>query len=72
LRCSILAFFIAFAIKVPLFRCTWLPDAHVKAPTAGSIMLASVMLKIGTYGLVRCIPLFPMRRASRRPGLFPR
>jgi NADH-quinone oxidoreductase subunit M len=56
-----LAFFIAFAIKVPLFPLhTWLPDAHVEAPTAGSIMLASVMLKMGTYGLVRyCVPLFP-------------
>ncbi len=56
-----LAFFIAFAIKVPLFPLhTWLPDAHVEAPTAGSIMLASVMLKMGTYGLVRfCLPMFP-------------
>ena len=56
-----LAFFVAFAIKVPLFPLhTWLPDAHVEAPTAGSIMLASVMLKMGTYGLVRyCLPLFP-------------
>ena len=56
-----LAFFIAFAIKVPLFPLhTWLPDAHVEAPTAGSLMLASVMLKMGTYGLVRfCLPLFP-------------
>src|SRR6185503_14735970 len=49
-----LAFFAAFAIKVPLFPLhTWLPDAHVEAPTAGSLMLASVMLKMGTYGLVR-------------------
>jgi NADH-quinone oxidoreductase subunit M len=56
-----LAFFIAFAIKVPLFPFhTWLPDAHVEAPTAGSVMLASVMLKMGTYGLVRfCLLLFP-------------
>ncbi len=56
-----LAFFLAFAIKVPLFPLhTWLPDAHVEAPTAGSVMLASVMLKMGTYGLVRfCLPLFP-------------
>ena len=61
-----LGFFIAFAIKVPLFPLhTWLPDAHVEAPTAGSIMLASVMLKMGTYGLVRyCLPLFP--NAARR------
>lgn len=56
-----LAFFGAFAIKVPLFPLhTWLPDAHVEAPTAGSVMLASVMLKMGTYGLVRfCLTLFP-------------
>ena len=56
-----LAFFFAFAIKVPLFPLhTWLPDAHVEAPTAGSVMLASVMLKMGTYGLVRfCLPMFP-------------
>ena len=55
-----LAFFVAFAIKVPLFPLhTWLPDAHVEAPTAGSVMLASVMLKMGTYGIVRfCLPLF--------------
>jgi len=56
-----LAFFVAFAIKVPLFPLhTWLPDAHVQAPTAGSVMLASVMLKMGCYGLVRfCLPMFP-------------
>jgi NADH-quinone oxidoreductase subunit M len=56
-----LAFFIAFAIKVPLFPFhTWLPDAHVEAPTAGSILLAGVMLKMGTYGLVRfSLPFFP-------------
>jgi NADH-quinone oxidoreductase subunit M len=56
-----LGFFIAFAIKVPIFPLhTWLPDAHVEAPTAGSVMLASVMLKMGTYGLLRfCVPLFP-------------
>ncbi len=60
-----LAFFLAFAIKVPLFPLhTWLPDAHVEAPTAGSVMLASVMLKMGCYGLLRfCLPLFP--QASR-------
>ncbi len=56
-----LGFFIAFAIKVPLFPLhTWLPDAHGEAPTAGSVMLASVMLKMGCYGLLRfCVPLFP-------------
>jgi NADH-quinone oxidoreductase subunit M len=56
-----LAFFVAFAIKVPLFPLhTWLPDAHVEAPTAGSVMLAGVLLKMGTYGMMRfCLPLFP-------------
>jgi NADH-quinone oxidoreductase subunit M len=56
-----LAFFTAFAIKVPLFPLhTWLPDAHVEAPTAGSVMLAGVLLKMGTYGMIRfCLPLFP-------------
>jgi NADH-quinone oxidoreductase subunit M len=56
-----LAFFVAFAIKVPLFPLhTWLPDAHVEAPVAGSVMLASVMLKMGTYGILHfCLPLFP-------------
>jgi len=56
-----LAFFIAFAIKVPMFPFhTWLPDAHVEAPTAGSVILAGVLLKMGTYGLVRfSLPMFP-------------
>ena len=56
-----LAFFLGFAIKVPLFPFhTWLPDAHVEAPTAGSVILAGVLLKMGTYGFVRfSLPLFP-------------
>ncbi len=64
-----LAFFIAFAIKVPLFPLhTWLPDAHVEAPTAGSVMLASVMLKMGTYGLLRfCVGLFPSAARASAP-----
>ena len=55
------AFALAFAIKVPVFPFhTWLPDAHVEAPTAGSVILASVMLKIGTYGFLRfAVPFFP-------------
>jgi NADH-quinone oxidoreductase subunit M len=66
-----LAFALAFAIKVPLFPFhTWLPDAHVQAPTAGSVILAGVLLKMGTYGLVRfAFPLFPDAATAFAPYL---
>jgi NADH-quinone oxidoreductase subunit M len=66
-----LGFFLAFAVKVPLFPFhTWLPDAHVEAPTAGSVMLAGVMLKMGTYGMLRFnLGLFPEQSRHNAPWI---
>ncbi|MGH0035889.1 MAG: NADH-quinone oxidoreductase subunit M [Myxococcota bacterium] len=66
------AFALAFGIKVPIFPFhTWLPDAHVEAPTAGSVVLAGVLLKMGTYGFVRfALPLFPIAAVEWAPTIF--
>jgi len=66
-----LGFFIAFAVKVPLFPLhTWLPDAHVEAPTAGSVLLAGVLLKMGTYGMLRFnLGLFPEQSRQNAPWI---
>jgi NADH-quinone oxidoreductase subunit M len=70
-RWIFLAFAVAFAVKVPLFPLhTWLPDAHTQAPTAGSVILAGVLLKLGTYGFVRFgLYLFPEAAVWFAPGL---
>jgi len=66
-----LGFFVAFAVKVPLFPFhTWLPDAHVEAPTAGSVLLAGVLLKMGTYGMLRFnLGLFPEQSRHNAPWI---
>jgi NADH-quinone oxidoreductase subunit M len=67
-----LAFFASFAVKMPMWPVhTWLPDAHVEAPTAGSVILAGVLLKMGGYGFLRfSIPMFPLASAELAPFIF--